>query len=198
MYETDHSHSPFDHAGLIANVAAGARQFVEAKERGLDLEHAIVHALRYVVLSPFKNVRSDPTQSGRTETLPNIMPESISVALRFASAAGTGADSAMMISSSLAWLAPASRVRFPRTLPGERGEPPRGDMRIAPSSTSVASVSAEPFEPSVCGRSASSSSSSLDMTRASLASSSSGVTAGFSAYSRLKKRSPRCLTTECW
>jgi hypothetical protein len=60
MYERKYSHSPFDHAGLIANVAAGARQFVEAKERGLDLKHAVVHALRYVVLSPFNNVSLDP------------------------------------------------------------------------------------------------------------------------------------------
>jgi hypothetical protein len=85
-------------------------------------------------------------------------------------------------SVATAALAPASRARLPSMLPGERGDPSRrcGEVTSGASSTRVASVSAEPFDPSVGGRSASSSSSSFDVTRASLASSISGVIAGVS------------------
>jgi hypothetical protein len=86
-----------------------------------------------------------------------------------------------------------SRGRFPSTEAGERAGDlgDRGDgsetgNREGPSSTRVASVS---FDESVPPLSASSSSSSLDVTSASLASSTVGVTAAVSQYSRFENSS---------
>lgn len=77
----------------------------------------------------------------------------------------------------------------------ERGDSADGSFtrgRDGMSSTSVASVS---FDESVPPLSASSSSSSLDVTRASLAKSMVGVTAAASQYSRSKNRSASWLMT---
>jgi hypothetical protein len=104
----------------------------------------------------------------------------------------------MSLSVATVALAPTSRGRLPSTLPGERGDPSRGcgEVTSGASSTRVASVSAEPFEPSVGGRSASSSSSSLDVTSASFASSISGVIDGVSWYSMSQNKPARSLTTK--
>ena len=103
----------------------------------------------------------------------------------------------LSISISRRWRS-RSRGRFPSTELEELGDcevrkGARIDDRDGPSSTRVASVS---FEESVPPLSTSSSSSSLDVIRASLASSIVGVTAAASQYSKLKNNSASWLMTE--